>query len=929
MIASSRVLFASLITLSAAHAAVPEPGSFFETDQPFFQTQVEINPASDAVHGTGNFVVRGIVLPLAAGTTVAFDQELLRVAGLWIAPASGSPVTPETMAQTSYAKPRRKAASAHPAPTGPVLLETGMHPGMAASEEALFVDPRPPGRSGDFGRGPLPDSVARFDGVELAGAAAIIDYVVEGTHVREWYETPVESGGDAVTAAKSPPHEIRFLRHLELTAHPQPIYIALGAASTGAWVIDGTRAQSSGGQSGMVQFTSNSETLSLSIHGSELVAKIVPARDLKRLTLGFAFENSASSSAGKVADTAAATAVGSRAEFRLGATPQPPAVEHALRWPGTATAPAQLESVVQNGLAFDRIAVPEDNPWRRRVRAADIAFLDADKAAVVTYDGDVWKLSGLADPALKQITWRRYASGLHEPLAIAAPGGIIQVATKNGVVRLHDRDTNGEADWFENFNDQLIQSQTSRSFPLDMAIAPDGSTYITQGGIVNQSGIKSGGTGTPHTGAVLKISPDGRTSKTFIRAAREPFVTVHPTTGVVTGTDQQGHYIPSSVAYVMREGDSFGFLEGQPAKLTPPLVWIPHEQDTSSSSQVWVLGEAMGPWNGSLLHLSYGTGRLFAVTPDFDAPVPQGAAIPIDLKTDFPLLHGRMHPGGDAVYFAGFQIWGTRTGTLWGLARLRRGTSPVTTTIRARSFSEGVILDFAEPVDPSSLTPANVVVRAWNYVRSSEYGSGRYTLERPPGTNAIGVGQIAATADRKSVFIHLPHLGRAMQVEVRHEFRLASGASASSVVYFTINEPRSLDLAAAGFGNIDLSKSHVVVTQRQEELASPALGKKLSESLGCAGCHSTDGTTEGKVGPTWKKLYGSRITFVDGSSETADEIYLRAKILDPMKKRVTTTPAEMPSYRGVVSESELESLVLYIKTLRGSLPGSADSAQDR
>lgn len=165
-----------------------------------------------------------------------------------------------------------------------------------------------------------------------------------------------------------------------------------------------------------------------------------------------------------------------------------------------------------------------------------------------------------------------------------------------------------------------------------MAMAPDGSTFITQGGIVNQSGIKSGGTGTAHSGGFLKISPDGRSSTLFAKSAREPFVTVHPTTGIVTGTDQQGHFIPSSAVYLIREGDSFGFLEPDPANLAPALAWIPHDQDTSSSSQVWS-GGGMGPWSDRLLHLSYGTGRIFVISPDLTAPIPQAAVIPLDFKT--------------------------------------------------------------------------------------------------------------------------------------------------------------------------------------------------------------------------------------------------------------------------------------------------------
>src|ERR1044071_9360603 len=228
------------------------------------------------------------------------------------------------------------------------------------------------------------------------------------------------------------------------------------------------------------------------------------------------------------------------------------------------------------------------------------------------------------------------------------------------------------ARWIENFNDQLIQSQTTRSFPLDMGVGPDGSTFISQGGIVTRSGLVSGGEGTAQTGGILRISPDGKTSELFASSAREPFVAVNPKTGLVTATDQQGNYIPSSVSYLVRRGDNFGFLQLNPEKLAPPLAWVPHDQDNSSSSESWIIGKGMGPFDGTLIHLSYGTGRMFIISPDLDAPIPQGAVIPLDLKTDLPLLHARMNLKGDAFWLAGFLIWGTRTTTTWSLGRLRR-----------------------------------------------------------------------------------------------------------------------------------------------------------------------------------------------------------------------------------------------------------------
>jgi mono/diheme cytochrome c family protein len=582
----------------------------------------------------------------------------------------------------------------------------------------------------------------------------------------------------------------------------------------------------------------------------------------------------------------------------------------------------QLGAVAQNGMVLDRISTPEVNPWNRRVRVADIAFLTPDRAAVVTYDGDVWMLDGLADEKLAALKWRRFASGLQEPLAIAAPGGVIQVATKNGVVKLYDRDGNGEADWFENFNDQMLQSQTTRSFPLDMAIGPDGSTYVTQGGIANRSGMASGGEGNSQTGAIFKISPDGRSSSVVATGAREPFVTVHPKTGVITATDQQGHYIPSSVTYLIRQGDDYGFLQDKPVKLTPPLVWIPHEEDSSSTAEVWMMGAGMKAWNGLLAHLSYGTGRLFLITPDLEAPTPQGAVIPLEFKTDLPLLHARMNPQGDALFVAGFQIYSTVTNTLSSLGRLRPSSAAITTAVAARSSKDGVVLEFATPLNPASVQGSKVTVRAWNYKRSSAYGSGRYALSGEPGVTPLGVAQAVLSADKKSVFIHIPKLSPVMELEVRHDFLLASGEAARGVAYFTIHQPHALDLAAAGFANVDLTKQAATVTLIKEEPPTVAMGQALSVSLGCAVCHSIDGTTEGKVGPTWKKLFGTKRTFVDGTSEFADEYYVREKILDPQGKKLKAGQIEMPSYRGVVSEGQLDALVLYIKSLAGRKIGN-------
>jgi glucose/arabinose dehydrogenase/cytochrome c2 len=873
----NKLLLAILCTLArAASGAEEKIGSFFEPGFPFYQTQIDITAMPESP--PDNFVVRGVVIPLGPDHVLAFDQDLLRVAGVWRR-APGEPlVTLMNMAQTSYAVPNRKCGAEHSKPTGDVLFASALKPGVAKSPAQLAVDPRAPNAAKDFGRGPLPLEHGRFEGVELRGDSAVLKYRVGDTPISEWHEI------------QNAPDRLIIIRHFEVGPHTAPVHFSCGAFE---WELPKPQlAVRKARNGGHLSVRTNSPSLELEYRAQTLTATLAPQHETSRVSL------------------ALVSSLDPNPKIALPATPALSSLQHKRRWPQTLKTKGDLDTVQANGLTIDRIPLPIENPWRRRIRCADIDFLNADQAAVVTYDGDVWLVTGLQNASLSKVVWSRFASGLHEPLAIAVNQGVVQVATKNGIVRLHDTDGNGESDWYQNFSDAMRQSQSTRSFPLDMDIGPDGCTYVSAGG------IKLGGDGTPFTGGIARIAPDGKTAELISQGAREPYLTVHPTTGILTGTDQQGSYIPSSVCYLIQPGAHFGFGIQAPPKLAPPLVWIPHTEDNSSASQVWITGQQFGQYAGKLLHLSYGNGGLFLICPDLDAKIPQGAVIPLGVDTRIPLLQGRMHPSGGSVYLTGFKIYDSRASNQWALARMRRNNTPITTPLNARSCADGVILEFETALDPASVGAEKIIAQAWNYKRSSAYGSGRYRKNGEAGMDPVGVSQAVLSEDRKSVFVHLPEFAAVMQLEIRHSFKLANGAPAEGVTYFTVHQPRELDLHSAGFTQVDLSKTSFVLTHRTEGPASPDLGQTLSVSMGCIACHSTDGSQEGRTGPTWKGLFGKDRQFTDGSIESANEFYLRDSMINPQSKVVKGFEPSMASYKGVLTKEQIESLVLYIKTLR-------------
>ncbi len=91
-------------------------------------------------------------------------------------------------------------------------------------------------------------------------------------------------------------------------------------------------------------------------------------------------------------------------------------------------------------------------------------------------------------------------------------------------------------------------------------------------------------------------------------------------------------------------------------------------------------------------------------------------------------------------------------------------------------------------------------------------------------------------------------------------------------------------------------------------------GKELAEKSGCLACHSTDGST--KIGPTWKGLFGSQVSFTDGTTAKADEQYLKDYILTPNVKVIKGFQPVMPAFKGQLSDDDVTAIIAYIKTLK-------------
>jgi glucose/arabinose dehydrogenase/mono/diheme cytochrome c family protein len=864
-------------------ATVASPwADWVEPQFPFFSSILDARKAGDGFP-TNNLTPRGLVLNLGHDLWACFDTDLLRVAAIWQGKPGQPPVTPNALAPKSYHLSGGKTPGGQfpaPEPVGKVWLANGIHPGWQTGGKLSLDDPREPAPSPEeVGRGPLPEEMGRFKAVRLVGGGVVLEYTVAGADVREWWTASQHDGQPVVE------------RHLQVAPSDKPLLLVVGAkGSAGA----------------PPAVSGNGVAL---VNDRNLFIARIPARKTP-LTVCATFT-----------ETGKAPTVAPR---------KIPDAIPAPRWPQEVTTRVKL-STAKDAYVVDHIELPHTSPWRRNVRPADIQFLKDGTGVLVTLDGDVWLARGLHEPG-GAVRWRRFASGLHEPMTCAIREGQIYVFDRNGIWRLRDTNGDGEADVHELFSNAFAQTADMREFPSQIRLAPGGEFIIAKGG---QQATTLG----KHNGSVLRVSADGRRATVLGYGFRQPNIGVNPRTGLVTSSDQEGQYIPTTPLHIVRDGQFYGYLaeglqerEKYPAPIADPLTWMPHAVNASAISQVWLFDARMGPLNDSMVQICFNKPELLCVLPNNRTAKPQAAVVSITRAFEFPPLNGSVNPADGQLYIAGFQVvgWGNSLNTLAGLGRVRYTGAPVTLPREVVPMDQGVLLRFDLPLDARTAThPDSYSLSTWGYVRTYKYGSPQLKADGTPGVDWLTASSAYLSQDGKSVFIGVPGMKPVMQLRVGWSLATADGRKFEENAYTTPYELATFDPRAEGFGDITVDLTPRAALTQATGPVTVEEGQRLYQLFGCVACHSADGVDVAKVGPTWLGLYGSeRPVVVNKKKATVrvDEAYVRESILDPLAKIVAGYEKgeyAMPSYAGVVNDSQIEALVLYIKSLKDARPVAA------
>ena len=467
----------------------------------------------------------------------------------------------------------------------------------------------------------------------------------------------------------------------------------------------------------------------------------------------------------------------------------------ALTGGGKAKWEQTVETSIQPGFATgpyatDTFALPDNNPWQSWMRLGGFDFFkDNQRAAVCTWQGDVWIVSGLSQPKGK-LTWRRIAAGMFQPLGLKIVNETIYVCCRDQITRLHDANNDGEIDFYENFNNDHQVTEHFHEFAMDLQTDAEGNFYFAKAARHAKDGL------VPHHGSIIKVSKDGSKSWRIANGFRAPNGVTVNGDGTFFASDQEGHWTPKNRINLIRKDGFYGYMGSyvpgrDPEDYDPPVVWIAKNVDRSPAEQLWVTSDKWGPLKGSLINLSYGTGRVFTVPYELVDGIPQGGVsrIPIG-ETPTGVMRGRFHPVDGQLYACGLFGWAGNKSRPGGFYRFRYTGKPLHVPVKYSVSKKGVSLTFSEPLDKVTAGDAgSYAAEMCNYRRTRGYGSRDYLVSDPKkqGRDKLEITGAKLSNDGRTVLLEIPKLQKCMTLRIQYNLKGSKGENVRSEINCTVN----------------------------------------------------------------------------------------------------------------------------------------------
>ncbi|MFK7740080.1 MAG: DUF6797 domain-containing protein [Planctomycetota bacterium] len=476
------------------------------------------------------------------------------------------------------------------------------------------------------------------------------------------------------------------------------------------------------------------------------------------------------------------------ARFGMPSLPAPDAAGSALWADDTVQTEARMDDA-QTGFAVDEIAVPDllKNPFASWMRFGGFDFFaDGKRAAVATWNGDVWLIDGI-DDTLTTIRWRRIAAGLFQPLGVRIVGDVIYVGCRDQICILEDRNGDGETDFYRCFNNDHQVTEHFHEFAMGLQTDRDGNFYYAKSARHALPAL------VPHHGTLLKVSKDGARTEIVANGFRAANGVCINDDGTFYVTDQEGHWTPKNRINRVVAGGFYGNMLGFHERsssadedMEQPLCWLTNAFDRSPAELLRVQGDRFGLPAGSLLQLSYGMGRAYLVLEDEVDGTHQGAAVTLPIPPFATgVMRGRFHEPSGQLFCCGLYGWSGARSRPGGLYRVRYVGGELRMPTAMHVVAGGLELTFGAKLDAELARDAeSYSLRSWSLRRTKRYGSDHHDEQD------LQVKAATLLPDGQTVRLSIPGLKPTMCLEVACDLETAGGERLRCTIHGTVHRVR-------------------------------------------------------------------------------------------------------------------------------------------
>lgn len=738
---------------------------------------VSRHPTAQTTDGGELLACKGISVHVGNDAAVCFDTDVLSLAGGWVG----------GFLDVRRSHLDRDKGDLPPIIPVPLQFSTHCGPGWAADDE--FADSRP------VDGGPLPVEQAHYRGLYRHGQQVVFSYTVRGADV-------LELDGSVADAGK-----VGFTRTLRLGASNQPLRVNIceleGASGR---VVPSTVINENPATNGKpaLRGAADSSAAILSRDGNDTIVAVIDApRDatlevFDNFRIQLKLPVSQASATFKI--LIATLAQPSRAVFSsllksAAAVQDPQSLCHGgpPLWKG-AIVTEGTRAADKAAYVVDTVRLPDTNPWKAWMRTTGFDFFSDGRAALCTWNGDVWIASGL-DDNLSHVTWKRFAAGLHDPLGLRIVNDEIYVLGRDQITRLHDLSGSGEADFYENFCNAWPASAVYHAFNLDLQTDSKGNFYFATCGNHAYPWMRL-------KGVILKIPKEGGACEPICWGLRAPNGLGIGPHDEISCSDNQGNWVPADRINFIKPGGFYGFPydpvrvgknipKDAPDHFDPPLCWIRYPNpDNSAGAQIWA-PKNWGPLSGQMLCTSFGKCVLLAVLQEEVQGIPQAGVIKLPLKFDSGIMRARINPKDGQVWVCGLNGWQSNAPHEGCLQRVRYTAKPANLPVALHILPTALQITFSDPLDKDlALDDQSYGIEQWVYDWHPAYGSPEFKASDPKtrGHDTVPIKSVKLSDDRKTVTLETGPLKPVMQMAIEMHLRTADGVDIEWEIDNTINK---------------------------------------------------------------------------------------------------------------------------------------------